>query len=515
MSSNKIYYILNPKDKLLLNLIDTSHQFHAIQRKINNLRLKYSIKYDHSVAQTIVDEKFTFFDTFSDFFSQLCDVKIERFVFNNPIAITLDYCIQNYKDYNNIFRSSLFLLYPIYSCLKLKSTNELFKSEHVKLYANDDLSFQADLILPQKYLTTEEIFLVNSLSYLTEFNQLPVDVDEFWTLFIFSLCTNITQDYAYKSFINKWHFEKKIPLPELNISSISPANLATIIKFFYHFIQYFYTNDMYLSKATPIKACFAKKIKTCNQNIEIYNNIINVEEINCPLIKQKKIKILPCILNKDSNYCLYYKTTDDVLIEFQFEQPMESKIFTLYRNQFKLVFTLSQSPKSIRVLTSGLNYYLGTKSVEESKIITIDSVADALEQKLFLESQSIHLLKFGKQDAIDFNIYKCNKVNRILPNFVRLDSKLYAIEASQHKCNTYYTCTIQASSPSQIAYYFLNFLNVKYSIDNNYKPYDYFSVKIDSSLWPPVRNHSDQDSIDIHPIQLTNLTRKFFFVFDN
>jgi hypothetical protein len=495
-------------EKLLLHLIDTSQQFDLIKKKYTNVEVKYSIKYDLSNECTTVDEKFDFFNSFDDFFTKVCDVKIEKFVFDQQSTkCSLDFFVDNYKNYTNLFRSCLFQLYPIYSCLKLKQSDALFQNESALMFTKNKSYNYNEIQLPQMYYTSEELYLVNSLNDFHDYNLLPFNTNEFWTLFIFSLYTNVTQDYAYKSFINKWHFEKKIPLPELTIMSISQQSLRLLIKFFYYFNHYFYNDDMQLSNIKPIKACFAKKFRKCKQNINIVNEIRIVEQKDCTI--NKKTKLFPCILSSKSNeYCLFYKTSHNVNIDFEFSNGTKST-FTLSKNLFKLCCTLNQTPKFIRVHSDEL-VYLGTTLVEKTSIL-IDTNSIPLNSEFFLDTKTFHILKLdSNDDEIYFDFIKCKKSKMAISNFPTL-SKLYAINAVEYKCKSNYVFTVK-STVDAINSYFINFCNYNYSLPNDYVPNSYVCIEL-TDLSKISKKTQDPNHFSYNPIQLSKPFGNFIFVY--
>ena len=497
-TGEKKFHWLKSNEKLLLYLIDTSSQFNLVKSAISNITVKKSIRYDLSLPnkKTVAPNQYDIRES-DDFFSKICDVKIEKILLNNPIKIDLDYFIDNYGKYDNLFRSCLFVLGPIYSCLEFKRPN-MFRKEQVVLFT-DHNSINCQLDLPQHYFTQEEIYLVKSLEKISNFNSLPFDEHEFWTLFFFSLYTNIIEDYAYKSFINKWHYEKRIPLPEITIRSISTTTIRSLVKFFFYYLHYFYNSDIHLSHAKSIITCYKKKIDKCQQTINMFNHN-GMIEVKDECVINKKVKLFPCILNKLNHYCLFYNGSHDFKIKFEYEDGVTAE-FMLSKKLFKFTCMLEKRPKFVKV-DSNVPVFLGTTTIDNVNIL-IENATSTYIQAFALDTKKFHLLQFNNQDEVWFHFPKCKKFVNMLANFVHQPS-LYAIEAVEYKYLPSYFCTLQGLNAD---YYFLNFCNINYNLPD-YVADTIVSFKIDLSQMPKI---SASEPILHTPIQLGTFVGTYIF----
>lgn len=314
MPNDTIEWKFNNSDKLLyrLDVIDTSFQFKRAKIFKKEI-VRYTINYDLSCSHPEITNGQIKFDLFRtndyDFFLKYCDVKIRKIVLPNNTL----YQVLNHP---NLFKSCLFTMYPIYYCLKLK--NDLFSNQEVKCNHYTDNQV---IRLPNKYISTEELFLVDTLSNF-DLNIVPIPMDpfEFWACFICSLYIHPFEDYAYKIFIKNWHAEKNILLPELFIKKIDNITFKRLLIFFYHFVKTFYNNDMAITRTRRnIKACWAKKISNpkrilqIDKKTQIINTKLKIDNDGMLLADRFCLKLFPGILVKQNQdekfeYCLFYQT---------------------------------------------------------------------------------------------------------------------------------------------------------------------------------------------------------------
>jgi hypothetical protein len=328
-------------------LIDTTNQFSKIDVPFKNGYLLYDIRYDLSVETPIVTTssskhpvKFNFFNHYDDMFARLSNVKISSLVHANFVNELRSIGL-NYDKYDKVlFKSCLFQLFPIYRCFGM-AREDLFRQREVKLTHFDELQH---IELPNSLV--EEVMLVRALENFDSFECVPLAADKFWTCFVFSLYTNISQDYAYKYFINKWHLEKGIPMPDLCIKKIDSSTAQRLILFVHHFLNTFYNNAFHSQHFKAIKACWSSKINDCKRQVDIVNNVITVKHQKS--VRTATIRIFPGLLCRDKmEYCLYFQSNVDFKILFT-HGTQTTSVF-LKKDDFKHVISLVDKITNITI----------------------------------------------------------------------------------------------------------------------------------------------------------------------
>jgi hypothetical protein len=449
--TDEITWFLNASERMLynLNVIDFSEQFNLVVKKCGEVEKHYSIRYDlscfiHNVSNknSYVANNFFFFNSdvpFDDFCTRFCDVKIYYLELDKEVS--LDYVVKNFNDYSNVlFKSCLFQMRPIYSCLKINDS------------AFSQQQSGSSIQLPQSLFSCEEVLLINTIGSFNAYKCLPLDVEDFWTLFILSLYLSPTVDYLYKFFINKWHQEKRVPLPDLSIYEISPETLPKIVSYFKLFLNYFYNSHSRLSSARLIKACWSEKLLNVFNRANITNdsNPITIT-ISDNFLDVGEIKIFACILQKKFDYCLYYKSNVNFKIEID-SVDREKKQYTLDRNTFKLCFRLK--PHSIKILNAEkLRVYIGNGENTEQRFFLVRNDFDGV-----FNDYRFQILQFSDKDNVSFGFLKV-KPPKIRPLNISIDNRpsLLAIQSKVNRLGSRHVCTIIGFDPE---YAFLNFLNI-------------------------------------------------------
>jgi hypothetical protein len=511
-SDTETIWYLTPYEQAIyrLNIIDFSNQFNLANQANGEITKLFSIKYDlscyrHNVTVEGSLDEFEFFDNDyqkNDFCVRFADVKIDKLVLKKKV--TLQYVVNNFSTYDeHLFKSCLYQMCPIYSCLSLDK--EIFSVEHFK-----SKNAEFNISIPQYLNTCEEAFLIKSIGSFQSYKCLPLDVDEFWTLFILSLYTYPRVDYAYKSFINKWHFEKKIPLPDLTIYKMSPTTLVGLVEFIKLFLIFFYNSSYTPCSAVKlIRACWQKKLKI-NTDLLLNDNKIELVDNLSRSDNEHEIRIFPIILqNKNHYYCLYYKSNTNVDIEVEFGFN-EKRIFKLDKNVFKLCFY--SEPLNIRIIDDQIKVYFGNNHNKSEKIsFPVDKF-----DKNYNNFKNFKILKFYTDDVIEFGFLKyIRKINVNANNISIRNENLYSIQSKVKTLNINNICTILGFQP---AFAFLNFLNidswqelkhVQLNIANNTT---INIVQIESKLIPII-NLDNITTISKHIVKIDESKSLLFFFF--
>ena len=120
-----------------LNIVDMSKQFEILKNLSyktadNKQLIECSIKYDSTcnrpkfqILQSQQREiEWSFFETYDDFYTKFCDVKIEKIFVSRPL--TIDFFIKNESFLGpDLFAACVFQMYPIYRFLRIKNPNEI------------------------------------------------------------------------------------------------------------------------------------------------------------------------------------------------------------------------------------------------------------------------------------------------------------------------------------------------------------------------------------------------------
>jgi hypothetical protein len=291
---------LSTSDRITHRLdIDSSVQFERA-KKFKKI-VEYTINFDLCTnAHELTDGVKTIKFLQNSFFSKYCDIKIGKIINNDSTT----------NNSQNLFKSCLFAMQPIYYCLQNKSG--LFVDKQVQL----DLLGRKKVRLPSQYLTAEHFYLVDSLSTF-DLNMcgLPKKILEFWSCFTCSLFTHPLQDFAYKTYIKRWHLENNVALPQLCIESVSDETFLRLLNFFSFYLSTFYNQHLFLPNTKKmIMACWAEKIKNPTFLKTFDNNKMSIKKgIVHNGILTKSLTLFPGILVKQLQdhkfeYCLFYQS---------------------------------------------------------------------------------------------------------------------------------------------------------------------------------------------------------------
>jgi hypothetical protein len=464
MSNENHFFTL--KQNLLIRVCD----FSQIYRKFKSLKAKLNFDYHFSSHSSnndailpseikadtlkIIDSK----TLENDLVYMLINYKIDRIYLKDDL-LKVSYLLENYTKYDS-FKTILFYMYPLYSCLSLK-TNILVGN------------FEEPFLI-QLFENTDDICQLGS-----------IENDDFITFFILSLYTYPNKHIRYKHLILNWHRLKGIALPNFTITNFNFAILKKAFYFIFIHMKLFYNDDyINLNKIPKIKACGQSYLKDNIVNATIKGKSICLEkEINEP-----SIKILNLAIHDIANLYIYYKSNykfemyiyDSVgLIENGFIDPNLNKIAIKFRNSSNLRIKIKTDNVKAALIT-----YLKTKKTVVRQYLD--------ETNKFSYSLKLTYFNFDSNDIIldKFVFSKCRISNLEFPNNSNSkNNKLSALTGIQYYKKTYsqpYTIVsmgFETESIQKIVNILFNCsINLKEELNSVTKGRNFYLLEITSKL---------------------------------
>jgi hypothetical protein len=381
------------KQNLLIKVCD----FSQINRKFKLLKTKLNFDYHFSssfndtiLPSEIKADKLKIIDSKTlenDLVYMLINYKIDTIYLKNDVS-KVSYLLENYTKYD-LFKTILFYMYPLYSCLSLKA------DIHIGNF--------------------EEPFLIQLFENIDDICQLgSIENDDFITFFILSLYTYPNKHIRYKHLILNWHRLKGIALPNFTITNFNFAILKKAFYFIFIHMKLFYNDDyINLNKIPKIKACGQSYLKDNIINATIKGKSIHLEKDE---IQEPSIKILNLAIHDNTNLYIYYKSNykfqmyiyDSVgLIEHGFIDPNLNKIAIKFRNSSNLRIKI----KTDTIKASLITYLKTKKTVVRQYIDETNEFSCSLKLTYFsFDSSDIILDKFvfNKTGVSNLNLENSN-----------------------------------------------------------------------------------------------------------
>lgn len=232
----------------------------------------------------------------SDFVGFCSNYKITNIKYNNNNKL-ID-LLNNIYLYD-VFKTIVFLSYPLYSCIKLKENSYLFNRI-------------------EEYLIAECLEEIADVFHLPELTNVQLTA-----LFLMSLCLSPDRHTDYKNFIRSWHIHKGIPIPYFIISvPYEKEDAVQMFTFFVFWVEFFYNNDkITLKKCTNIKMCAQTLIGDYSVNINRIDDTFYFSKNE----DKPHIKIFKFGFETEYYYFIYYKCNRNFILQFtnssEFSQP--------------------------------------------------------------------------------------------------------------------------------------------------------------------------------------------------